>query len=223
MEVLMARTVNIGGKAVGLWKLITAAIAAVLVLLLIIGLKVANDYNQEAVNRETQLSNQYRDNQNELSSYISTFYEQVGVANLKSSKMDQILLDAVKGRYEGKTSAQPGNGQLFSAIVEQYPQLDLKVYDKIQDTIASGRTAYKNKQSALLDMLRSYDNWRKGSIFRKAALNMWGVPTDSLVARWGNHKVTGEKALDKMYDIVLTSQANDAYDTGTMDPLSPPK
>jgi len=98
-----------------------------------------NGIQKDGVNYETQLNAQYLDNQNELGSYISGFYEQVGVANLKSQKMDQILTDAVKGRYDGNaSSAQVGHGQLFSAIQEAYPNVDLSVYDKILNYVQAG-------------------------------------------------------------------------------------
>ena len=63
-----------------------------------------NGLRSESVKREAQLSAQYQSNQNYLSTYISGFYEQIGVANLKSEKMDQILSDAVKGRYEKRVA-----------------------------------------------------------------------------------------------------------------------
>ena len=96
--------------------IISGAILGALVLGAIGIYGYANGLQKEGVARETELNAQYLDNQNELSTYISKFYETVGIANLKSDKMDQILLDAVKGRYEGHTSAQVGQGQLFSAI-----------------------------------------------------------------------------------------------------------
>lgn len=203
--------------------IIWLGVVGAILLLGFIAFTTANGYKREAVGHETSLTSQYRDNQNELSSYISSFYEQVGIANLKSDKLDQILLDAVKGRYEGKTSAQPGQGQLFSAITEAYPDLSgLNIYDKIVDHIRGGREAYKNKQTKLLDMLRAYDNWRNSSLLRPVFLDWMGVPTDNLRAQVGKSVYTGAEAREKMYEIVLVKAANDAYDTGQMEPLTPP-
>ncbi len=180
-----------------------------------------NSIQREGVAMETQLNSQYLDNQNELSSYVSKFYETIGVANLKSDKMDQILTDAVKGRYEGKTSAQPGQGQLFSAISEAYPQIDLTIYDKIVELISQGREAYKQKQTKLLGMLAKYDNWCK----RQDIPHKWmvgGYPTSALEARIGTSVKRGVDARDQMYLIVTTKGTQDAYNTGTQDPLSVP-
>ena len=213
---------KLGNTTVPTWMVAIGATLLAFVLFIVVLFGTVNSYNQKAVRMETALSAQYQANQNELSKFVSSFYETMGIADRKSQQLNTILTDALKGRYEGKTSAQPGQGQLFSAIVEAYPDLSgLNTYDKVVDLVVSGRQSYANKQDKLLDMLRSYNSWRNESLFRKPVLNMMGVPTDSLVARVGNHRSTGEAALEKMHLIVLTSQAQDAYENGTMDPLVP--
>lgn len=179
-----------------------------------------NKARNEGITREAALNAQYLDNQNELSSFVSTFYEQLGIADRKSDKLESILVEAVKGRYEGETSAQPGGGALFSAISEAYPDLSaLDTYDKVADTISAGREAYKNKQSKLLDMLRSYDTWRKKGLVHSKVVSAAGFPSSGLQARIGDKVTTGSEALDHMYRIVLASQAAEAYETGTLEPL----
>src|SRR3989338_1261140 len=120
----------------------------------------ANGVRNEGIGRETQLTAQYLSNQNYLSTYISGFYEQMGVANLKSEKMDQILTDAVKGRYED--GGMNVGSSFFTGIVEAYPDISgLNIYDKIVDYVAAGREGYRATQDKLLDQLRQYDTWRK--------------------------------------------------------------
>ena len=207
----MNKGLIIGGAVVGL---------ILIVILSFVG--CASSAKSAGVRMETSLNAQYLDNQNELSTYTSTFYETIGVANLKSDKMDKILTDAVKGRYEGHTSAQPGQGQLFSAINEAYPNLDLKVYDKIVDFIKSGRETYKQKQSKLLDMLRAYDTWRNEGLIRPSLIRMLGFPSQNLEARIGTTVKRGEEARNQMYLIVLTDSTVDAYQTGRQNPLPIP-
>lgn len=206
-------------------------IAVLTVLVLIFGVVTYSKFNSlrhTGVDKETALTAQYLDNQNELGSFISTFYEQTGIADRKSAQLDLILSDAVKGRYDktGLTPATPGQtqgNQLISAIVEAYPDLSgLNSYDKILDTISAGRTAYKNKQTLLLDMLRSYDKWRKEGILSTLLIKIAGFPSDSLRAQVGTEFVKGSAAEDKMYVIVLPSDANKAYTTGTLEPLTVP-
>ncbi len=176
----------------------------------------------EGIAREKQLNAQYSDNQNELSNLISNFHEQIGIANLKSEKFDQILSDAVKGRYEGE-NGKMGYGQgtpFFSAIMEAYPDLKgLDIYDRVGSLVASLREAYKNKQTKLLDQLRGYDVWREKGLVRSRVVGWLGFPSQGLEARIGTKVLRGTEAREQMYLIVLTKSTREAYETGTMDPL----
>jgi hypothetical protein len=46
-----------------------------------------------------------------------------------------------------------------------------------------------------------------------------GVPSERLEARIGDQVLRGMAARDKMFQIVLASEAKHAYETGTMEPL----
>lgn len=181
---------------------------------------IANGIQQEAVRREVQLSTQYQSNQNTLSTFILTYRESLGIADRKAEQLDRILVDAVKGRYGEGGFGQ--NGSLMNAISEAYPTTNgLDVYDKIIDIIQAGRAEYKDDQNKLLDMLRSYDTWRKSGIFKRMVLGDL-YPSGDLVARIGTTRFTGPEALEKMYQIVLVSDAKRAYETGEMEALAPP-
>jgi len=178
-----------------------------------------NGINKDGVQRETRLSAQYSDNQNELSKFQSGFYEQMGIANLKSDKMDQILSDAVKGRYDNAPQGQ--GGQFFSAMVEAYPDLaGLNSYDKIMDYVSAGRESYKQQQSKLLDMIREYDTWRRSGLIHRQLVKISGFPSSDLRAQIGARAVTGDAALEQMRLIVTTSTTQEAYTTGTMEPMT---
>lgn len=182
-----------------------------------------NGINNTAVDKETALSAQYQDNQNELSSYVSGFYEQTGLVAAKSAQMDKILTDAVKGRYDKGSTAAPVGGQLISAMIEAYPDLSgLDSYDKIMTYVQSGREAYKQKQSKLLDMLREFDKWRNTGLLNKHFISWAGVPDKNLRATIGSKSVFGAKAEKQMYLIVLAPQAKAAYTTGEQAPLTVP-
>ena len=199
--------------------IITLGVVAALVVVAISLYGYVNNMRSAGITHETALNAQYLDNQNELSSFKSSFYEQVGVANLKSDKLDQILEDAVKGRYEGKM--EPGTGgSMFSAITEAYPDLkgQLDLYDRIVDFVRAGREAYKQKQSKLLDQLRAYDKWRQDGIVK----SVLGIPSDALEARIGTKVPRGVAARDQMYVIVLTSDTKKAYETGVDEPMQVP-
>ena len=185
----------------------------------------ANNLWNTAIGFQTALNAAYKSNQNYLSAYETGFYETVGVANLKSAKLDKIITDAAKGRYEGKTSAQPGGGSLFSAIAEAYPSLDLNIYDKIVDYIKGGRAGYRGKQDALLDQLRGFDNWRQSGILQHFLVaTVGGFPSQGLVACIGQDDCKyAAEAEQRMWNIVITEGAETAYKTGKMKALTVPQ
>lgn len=206
------------------WKVVVAVS-----LLAIIGMCSFGNFNgiyNGSVERENRLNAQYQDNQNYLSAYISGFFEQVSVVKAGGAQLNTVLEDAVKGRYEGNTSAQVGGGSLFSAILEAYPEASLaelqKNWGKIQSFVEAQREGYRNIQSKLLDMLQEYDVWRQRGLIRRFFVNMVGVPSERLVARIGDKQWKGQAALDKMFQIVLTAEAKRAYDTGEQEPLEVP-
>ncbi len=202
--------------------LITLGVIAALVVGAFSLYGYVNNMRNEGIRMETTLNAQYLDNQNELSSFKSSFYEQVGVANLKSDKMDQIITDAVKGRYEGKMNPGTG-GAMFSAITEAYPDLkgQLDLYDRIVDFVKAGREQYKQKQSKLIGQLQAYDYWRQEGLVKSMFLGNF-FPSQALVARIGTTTTRGQAALDQMYVIVLTSDTKKAYETGIDEPMQVP-
>jgi hypothetical protein len=196
--------------------------AAIALILIIVGSSVRND----GIKKETALVAQYQDNQNELSAYILKFNESLGIADRQSNKLNEILLDAVKGRYDNDTSLEPGTGgTMFSAITEAYPDLTAtsETYAKVQDLIVSGRDAYKNKQSLLLDRIRDYNEWRATGLTKSWLVNTLGFPTDNLKVTVGTNTYRGLDALDQISRLVLTQDAITSYETGTQDPLLTPE
>ncbi len=200
---------------------LTVAFLFVVVLPLRVVSKV-NTLQKQGTDKEAGLSAAYLSAQNELGSYISTFYEQLGVADRKDEALNTILLEAVKGAFEiPKSGAVAGGFPPILALQKAYPDLSgLDVYDRVLDTISAGRAAYKGKQDYLLDRLRDYDSWRRSGIIRKQMVRLAGFPSEGLEARIGTAVVTGEAARNQMYVIVLPGQAADAYRTGTLDPLT---
>ena len=196
------------------------AVAAVVLIAVVSFVSSLNDVRNEGISREASLVAQYQDNQNELSNYIISFKETMGVADRGSEKIDQILLDAVKGRYDG--AMDPGDqGSLFSAITEAYPDLTATTesYAKVQDFVISGRAAYKDKQTLLLDKIRTYEVWRDSGFVHSTLVKIVGFPSERLEIHIGDKVLTGDAALEEMKTLVLISDATDAYNTHTVDPL----
>jgi hypothetical protein len=205
----------------GMGLMVLTSILAAIVFCAVVVYSYINGLRNQRVDFETRLPAQYLANQSYLSSFIGGFYELIGVANVKSDKIDKILTDAVKGRYEQSGGYKTMESALFSAIKEAYPDLSgLNIYDKAADYVTSHRVGYQEDQTKLLDMLRAYDKWRNtGMVSSWVIKNILGTPTDDLVATIGENKIKGQAALDKMYTIVLVEGTAEAYKTGVMKAL----
>jgi hypothetical protein len=190
-------------------------IIAIVLVVLLIGTCTWTGARKGAIRRENALEAQYRDNQNELSSYIAGAREQFSAVLTQTAALERILTEAVKGRYEQNGTPQGG---LINVLREAYPNLgDLSLYNRLVDFIQSKREAYKNVQSKLLDMIREYEDYLSESITRGWALS--GYPSRGLEARVGDKVYKGEAALDQMKIIVLTKEAEKAYESGEDTPL----
>lgn len=202
---------------------IGGGIAALVLILGIWYFTVNNGVTNAGNTKEAGLNVQYLDNQNYLSDCIVRIRETAGVAQAKADKLDQVLEDAIKGRYDNGTNseAQPDSGKFFSAIQEAYPDLQPvgDLYNRVFDVMNGCRTDYRGKQTQLLDMLRSYDTWRTGSF----TVRTFGgeFPSDNLEARVGDDVARGQEARDRMYRIVLAEDALEAYESGTLEAEDP--
>ncbi len=207
--------------------LIIGAIIAAIVFAGIGLYSKVNALNTESVNMETGLNQKYQSNQLELDTYVKTIKEGVGIANVKSDKLDQILRDAVSGRYgDTKDGVRNGQGGAFmSAIVEAYPDIkgQLDIYDRIVDKVFAGREAFKGVQNGLLADIRSYDAWRNTGLIQSMIIkNIIGSPTQLLEARVGTNVKHGRDALDQMKLVVTSGSTNDAFNSGKDDAIEIP-
>lgn len=198
--------------------------AAIIALIVILGFSFYGSVNttrNTIITKEKSLVAQYQSNQNELSTYILQVKESLGVAEAGSDKLNKILSDAISGRYDGKM--EPGTGgAMFSAISEAYPDLTATTasYAKIQDLVVSGRNSYKNTQNLLLDKIRDYDTWTQQGLVRSFIVkNVLNAPTNDMKITVGTNTFRGEDALDKMRQLVLSSDAITSYETGVAEPV----
>jgi len=181
-----------------------------------------NGLRSEGIQQETALSAQYESNQNELSAYVTSFYEQVGVANLKSAKLDTILRHAIEGRYGDDGFS--ANGAFFSAVTESYPDLtkNLQLFDDIAIFVRSGREAFKGKQNQLIDRARVYKTFLNDGLVQSMVVkSLLGFPSNVLEARIGGKVVArGPEAFEAIQNIVITGSTAEAFTTGRQEPLA---
>lgn len=196
--------------------LIAIGVIAVIVISVIVFVGKINSTRNTMIDKETALTAQYANNQQALATYVNKIKEALGVANQSTAALDKVLSNAVQGRYKGDTSAQPGGGQLFSAITEAYPDItSLNVnYERVQSAVLSGRDAFSNLQTKMLDQVRDYNSWRKRGIIHSQIANLVGAPSDNLEVTIGENTFTGKAALNKMKRPLTNSYSDQAYETG---------
>lgn len=202
--------------------LVTIGLAVVLAFGAIGFYGYVNGLRSEGIQQETALSAQYESNQNELSAYVTSFYEQIGVGNLKSAKLDTILRHAIEGRYGD--SGFSANGAFFSAVTESYPDLtkNLQLFDDIAVFVRTGREAFKGKQNQLIDRSRVYKTFLNDGLVQSVVVkNLLGFPSNVLEARIGGKVVArGPEAFEAIQNIVITGSTAEAFTTGRQEPLA---
>ncbi len=204
------------------WALPAGIGLAVVLLLLLVNFVIGNGVTNEGNKKEADLNSQYLDNQNYLSDCVLRIRESAGVVKGEAAALDEILTDAVKGRYDEGSSAQVGGGQLFSAIVEAYPDLSALSgsFDNVLAVVNGCRTDFRGKQTQLLDKLKAYDQWRTGSWTVRHYGD--GFPSNNLQARIGNTTPKrGQEALDQMYLIVTVKGNDESFETGETEAEDP--
>jgi hypothetical protein len=196
------------------------AIASTLALLLLSGFAKVNTLRSQMVSLELGISAQYKNNQNQLSSYVLGYSEQVSIADRQAEQLRRILTDAIKGRYDGKVD-KAGQPALYSAIKEAYPKIDLKSYDKILLFVQANREAFRSQQQILLDMVRNYKSYSEGDIINSFIIHQLGFPSSHLSAEIGGTKLLGTEALNQIEQIVTDDTTRASFTSGSMKPLAP--
>lgn len=166
----------------------------------------------------------YNETTNVLSNCIVETKEAAGVAEAQTGALNKVIGEAVRGRYEQPSTAQPGGGKnaLFSAMVEAYPNTDQlsKTFQDVLTVISGCRTEFKNTQSELQKHVTLFNSWREGSFFNRK-LGAEDYPTNKLAIEVGGKTVTGDAALTQMRKLVLVKEAREGRDTGEIETVNP--
>ena len=197
------------------------AIGAVLLLGLlyfVISNSVTNDGNK----KQQDLITYYNDTTNILSDCLVKTKQSVGATKAQTDALDKVITDAVKGRYTGNTSAQPGGGSLFSAITEAYPDTSglSKSFQDVMIIINGCRTDFRDSQAILQRGVTQFNQWRTGS-FKVRTFGGKKYPNEDLEITVAGKPVTGKAALSQMRTLVVVEDAQSGRDTGKIDNTDP--
>lgn len=118
------------------------------------------------------------------------------VPAMYAADLGKLTRDAISGRY-----GADGSKAVFQMLREQNPQLDSKMYTKIQQVIEAFRDEFKNNQTEMLDMKRTYSTtlgnvwqgfWLKLAGYPKTDLSKFAiVSTDKAAETFKTHRDTG--------------------------------
>lgn len=155
----------------------------------------ANNYGVEA---EKGIEAKYKDNQNILAQYGQKIQEAAQVPGMQADDFKKVYTAALEGRYGAE-----GSKATFQWLREQNPQLDGRVYVKLQQIIEAGRNEFQNGQTVLLDRCRGYET-NQGYFWKGLWLRIAGFPKNADIAA-------------KMCKPIITGRVEQVYEKGKED------
>lgn len=167
----------------------TVGLIGMAILIAVMSYIGANNYGVEV---ESKIKAEYTNNQNILAQYGQKLQEAAQVPDMQRDDFSKVAREAIEARYGAE-----GSKAMFQWIQEQNPQLDSKVYLKLQQIIESGRDEFKNSQTKLIDVKRSYET-NLGYFWRGMWLRIAGFPKINL----------------DDYKVVVTDRAAEAFKSG---------
>ena len=208
----------------GGWKFCSRIFAVGTVVAPLVGLMLTfwlfNAIQSEGIQYETDLNSQYVQNVNNLSTYVLSFEEQLGVANLQESQIKAIITEAVAGQTNVQDLVAPGKSPLYAAVSQAYPKVTLEQYTALMTYIQQGRDQFQQGQASLLTELSAYDHWQHaGLLVQPGIISALGFPTKILRVQVGGKSYTGADAEAQMWRIVENPVATTAFATGVERPL----
>lgn len=174
-----------------IFKVFLVIIACIVILVGITLFTIGAVYN-DGNRLEQTLKATYDNNENILAQYGNKVLESSQVTTMNRDDVIATVRAAVEGRYGAE-----GSKAVFQMITESNPTVDPLLYRKLQQIIESGRDEFKNNQSRLIDVKRSYET-ALGSFPKGFIMRMLGYPRIDL---------------DK-YRFITTDAAQGAFQTG---------
>lgn len=172
-------------------KVLLAIIGVFVFGIIVLFSSYVSAYNQG--NRmEQSIKATYQNNQNVLATYTQKVLEAAQVTDMMRDDMIKVTQAAISGRY-----GPNGSKAVFQAIAEKNPNVSEKLYIKLQQIIEAGRNEFKDNQTRLIDIKRSYET-ALGSFWTGTWLRIAGYPHINL----------------DDYKIVITQGVADTFKSG---------
>lgn len=149
------------------------ALIGIVSLIFVLGFIAASSYigaTNYGARIEAQLNAELDNNQNVLAQGQQKVMETAQVPGMMRDDFAKVAKDAISGRYGAE-----GSKATMQWLQEQNPNLDSKVYIKLQQVIEAYRDEFKNSQTKMIDVRRQYDA-ELGTFWRGMWLRIAGFP-----------------------------------------------
>jgi len=103
------------------------------------------------VGLRNQIKAQQKANETSFDTCWKIIAQQAEVAEGHKDAFAKIYVDIMEKRYSGKDP-------LLSFITEANPNFDMKLYEKVSNSIEAQRTVFKRDQQKLIDLKREHDD-----------------------------------------------------------------
>jgi len=141
--------------------IVALGLIAVIGFIAVIAISAYNEGNRF----EQTIKATFGNNENILAQYGQKVLEASQVTEMNRDDILKTTRAAIEGRYGAE-----GSKAIFQAINESNPTVDPMLYRKLQQIIEAGRDEFKNNQTRLIDVKRSYEtalgSFPKGAIMR---------------------------------------------------------
>ena len=205
-------------------KTLVIVLSAIVAIGLIILIVVSYTFSvrNEGERYEQRLTQLYNSSLNSLSTCIDQGSIAAQVTEKEFETLREILIEVTAARYvdssgnDTDASEVLGGGQLFSAIVENYPTIDQRSWQNLQTLVVGCRDEFQGAQDRTQNEARTYNEWRvTDDIF-----NSWiksEFPSDELkVTTADGTTLYGMAAYDRITRVVSVTEANDAFESGEL-------
>lgn len=128
----------------------------VVVVLVVMYFFVSVSYKNQEVRLRNRISVQQKTNEVVYDTVWKIISQQAQVSENYKDSFKEIYGDIMEGRYGNENG-----GTLMKFITESNPQFDIRLYEKVSNSIEIQRTEFLREQKKLIDLKAAHDSLRK--------------------------------------------------------------
>lgn len=172
----------------------------------------------EGERREQDLTALYNTSLISLSTCLDQGRTAAQVTEQEYESLKEILVEVAGARYDSPSTASNviGGGQLFSAVVEAYPQIDQRSWQNLQTVVVGCRDEFQGSQDRIQASAAEYNRWRvSNDVFNGWIKSQFPSNELKVVTAVGD-TLYGQSAYDRITRVVSVEGASQAFETGDL-------